>query len=411
MNKTEVIFISYDGMTDPLGQSQVLPYIIELGKRGYQFHLVSCEKPANFKLHADKIKAICEEAGIKWHPLEYEDEIPVLSSVMNVRKISKAIKNLCGKYDVKMIHSRSYIPAIPTLRFKRKYGVKFLFDMRGFWPDERVDGGIWNLKKSHFKQVYKYFKKKEVEFIKEADYIISLTEKAKEIIYNWEYVDTQKVKIEVIPCCADLELFSPSKIDTNHVSNFKRDLSISERDFIVTYLGSIGSWYMLDEMMEFFLKLKEKKSNAKFLFITKDNPDVIMNCAKKLKVDKDDIIIQPCERSFLPSLLSLSAVSIFFIKPAFSKQASSPTKMAELIGMGIPIICNANVGDSDVIVRSEKVGIVVEDFKEEAYEIAINNLEELSTIPQNHLRAVAEKHFSLEMGAARYARVYSEINS
>ncbi len=44
----EILYLSYDGMTDPLGQSQVLPYICGLAKHGYTFTLISCEKPQRF---------------------------------------------------------------------------------------------------------------------------------------------------------------------------------------------------------------------------------------------------------------------------------------------------------------------------------------------------------------------------
>ena len=35
-------------MTDPLGQSQVLPYLIGLTKEGYQFTILSFEKKERF---------------------------------------------------------------------------------------------------------------------------------------------------------------------------------------------------------------------------------------------------------------------------------------------------------------------------------------------------------------------------
>ena len=44
----QILYISYDGITDPLGQSQILPYIIGLTKN-YKFHIISFEKPNRFK--------------------------------------------------------------------------------------------------------------------------------------------------------------------------------------------------------------------------------------------------------------------------------------------------------------------------------------------------------------------------
>jgi hypothetical protein len=39
-----VLFISYNGMLDPLGQTQVIPYLRELAKRGVSFTLLSFER-------------------------------------------------------------------------------------------------------------------------------------------------------------------------------------------------------------------------------------------------------------------------------------------------------------------------------------------------------------------------------
>ena len=51
------------------------------------------------------------------------------------------------------------------LALKIKYGVKFIFDMRGFWADERLDGNIWNRNNILFKQIYQFFKSKEKQLL------------------------------------------------------------------------------------------------------------------------------------------------------------------------------------------------------------------------------------------------------
>ena len=40
----KVLFIAYDGLTDPLGQSQIIPYLAGLSKANYQFTILSVEK-------------------------------------------------------------------------------------------------------------------------------------------------------------------------------------------------------------------------------------------------------------------------------------------------------------------------------------------------------------------------------
>ena len=80
----KAIFLSYDGMTDPLGQSQVLPYLTELTKKGVDFHLISFEKEEKFVVHQKTIQGICDRAKIQWHPLSYTKKPPLLSTIYDV---------------------------------------------------------------------------------------------------------------------------------------------------------------------------------------------------------------------------------------------------------------------------------------------------------------------------------------
>ncbi|HTF80814.1 MAG TPA: hypothetical protein VL947_03780, partial [Cytophagales bacterium] len=74
-----VLYLSYDGMTDPLGQSQVIPYLCGLSKLGHKIHLVSFEKKVNYKHSRSIVEAILAQDGITWHPRFYTKKPPVLS--------------------------------------------------------------------------------------------------------------------------------------------------------------------------------------------------------------------------------------------------------------------------------------------------------------------------------------------
>jgi glycosyltransferase involved in cell wall biosynthesis len=282
--------------------------------------------------------------------------------------------------------------------------------MRAFYADERVDGKLWNLSNPVFKSVYNYFKKKEIEFLSDADYSISLTAKGKEIIHSWNKIPNQPVPVEVIPCCADLEHFHPSKVNETHQQKLKSKFGLSEDDFVITYLGSIGTWYLLDEMLDFFKILVEKKPTSKFLFITTDNPDTILNPSKAKRIASDKILISPAKREEVPTFLSLANAAIFFIQPVFSKSGSSPTKHGEMLGMGLPVVANAGVGDVDSIIKDTKSGILVEDFTEENYEKAVEQIDDLLNVPTEQLQAAAQKYYSLEEGVKRYNSVYEKIS-
>jgi len=163
-----------------------------------------------------------------------------------------------------MVHCRSYVAAEIGLLFKRKFGAKFLFDMRGFWADEKRDSS-WNISNPIFKAIYRYYKKKERQYLHAADYIISLTEAGKKEMMQWASYDPS-IPIGVIPTCTDMDLFSLTSEEQK--KNSRQNLGISNDALVVSYLGSIGTWYMLDEMLILFRKLKKTYHDAVFLFVT-----------------------------------------------------------------------------------------------------------------------------------------------
>lgn len=407
MNKIKVLYVSYDGMTDPLGQSQVIPYLNGLSKLGFEIHILSAEKTKNFEISSERIKTLLDANEIFWHPVNYTKKPPVISTVLDIFKLRRKANTLHKNNDFKIIHCRSYISAFIGLSFKKKYGVKFLFDMRGFYADERVDGGLWPQSNPFYRIVYGYFKTKEKEFFSNADYIVSLTSKGKNIIKN--DFGFRVVPIEVIPCCADINHFNYNNVYEAQKNAYIQELGLSTKDFVLLYLGSIGTWYMPEEMLHFFSVLKRKYSNAKFLIITRDEPSLIYSIAGRFDLKSEDILIRSANYPDIPSLISLADLAIFFIKPVFSKKASSPTKLAELLGMGIPVICNANVGDLDIFFKEYELGILIKEFTEEEYLNTVERIEELKNIPKEQLRQIACNLFSLDEGIKKYFNIYKNL--
>src|SRR6056297_173460 len=92
-NLKKVLYISYDGMTDPLGQSQVLPYLKGLTGKGYRITLLSFEKPNRYIQLRNTIEQETNTHNIDWQPIGYTSKPPVLSSMIDFRRMQdKAIK-------------------------------------------------------------------------------------------------------------------------------------------------------------------------------------------------------------------------------------------------------------------------------------------------------------------------------
>ena len=402
----KVLYISYDGMTDSLGQSQVLPYLKGLTKEGFQFHIISFEKEERFEAHRLHIQSICDDFGIVWHPLKYTKKPPLVSTIYDVVRMHRLAYKLHRSNNFSIIHCRSYLSAMVGMTMKRKFGTKFIFDMRGFWADERIEGGIWSLKNPILKVVYNYFKRKEIQYFQQADYIVSLTFNGKEEILSWDKLKSSNLKIEVIPCCVDLELFDPKNVDFEDLRSLRVKLGYCDIDFVLGYVGSIGTWYMLSEMLDYFQVLLQQNSSAKMLFVSGENPETILTMARNKQIDTSKINVVSCLHKDVPTYISLFSESIFFIRPTFSKKASSPTKQGEIMAMGIPLVCNAGVGDTDFIVHKYSSGSVIESLNVKSFE---NNINSKTTYQVEDIQFGAKDFFALDQGVKRYLKVYKSV--
>ena len=56
--RSRILFISFDGLLEPLGQSQILPYLRGLATRGVAITVLSFEKAADWRKRWQKILMI-----------------------------------------------------------------------------------------------------------------------------------------------------------------------------------------------------------------------------------------------------------------------------------------------------------------------------------------------------------------
>ncbi|MGQ0559092.1 MAG: glycosyltransferase [Sphingosinicella sp.] len=403
---SRVIYISYDGLTDPLGRSQVLPYLAGLAALGHRILILSCEKPARMKSDGGRIARLCREAGLGWHPLAYHKRPPILSSAYDTWLLRRTAARLHRRQPFDIVHCRSYIPAIAGLHLKRHYGVPLLFDMRGFWPDEKIEGNNWNLGNPLFRSVYLFFKRTEAALLEQADHVVSLTHEGKRQLLTRPQFQPSGPPITVIPCCVDFDLFP--LVERGQRDQARARLAIAADERVLAYLGSLGSWYMLDEMLDFFRAYRHRYRNARFLFLTHDRPDSIFASASRRGVEPASILVRSADRDEVPQLMAAADLGIFFIQPVFSKKASSPTKMGEMLALGLPIVVNAGVGDVAEIIEDTLGGVAVSRFDEAAYERAIAAAENLADEPAAR-RERALRWFDVRTGIAAYDGIYASL--
>ncbi len=399
------LYISYDGACDSIGQSQILPYLKGLSKEGIDFTLLTYEKKEAL-LNREMVSALksdLEENGIRWVYLKYTKKPPVASTLFDIVKGTLVGVWLVSKHRIGCVHARSYVTSLIGVILKRLFKIRFIFDMRGFWADERVEGKIWRTKGIIYK-VTKFLEKKYFLF---SDEVIVLTEKARNIIGSLDY--EVKANINVIPCMVDIEKFNFNMEDRQYI-RAKYGL---DSKFVFLYSGSLEYWYMKDEMLEFFKVAVDFIQNSYFLVLSTMDRKFIEPLIISKGIGKDKFtVLERIPYNQMPKFISASDTGIFFITPVFSKKASSPTKFAEYMSCGLPVITNSGIGDLDELISDYRVGTVVNAFSEEEYKNKIRAhiaLLEARDIKERCVR-LAEEVFALSYGVGAYAKIYTRLN-
>ncbi len=396
----KILYISYDGVLEPLGQSQVLAYLKQLAKDN-TIHLISFEKADDWAevTERNRIANDIATAAILWHPLRYHKRPSALATAWDILQGIALGLWLVVWHRLHIVHARSYVPSVMALTLKRLTGIKYIFDMRGFWADERVDGGLWP-RDGRMYRIAKWF---ERQFLLNADYVVSLTHAAVDEMHRFPYLQGQMPRFAIITTCADLEVFRPSQ---NNLLP-----SPTERPFTLGYVGSAGTWYLFDETLRCFQLLRERLPNARLHILNRGEHDYIRERMAALNVEPANVQLKAATPVEVTHAMQEMDAGIFIIKPVYSKKASAPTKLAEFLGCGVPCLGNSGVGDMALILEKEQVGVALSHFDDAAMREVVDRLLQLTQTPdiKAHCRKVALCYFSLEDGVSAYRKIYNEI--
>ncbi len=400
-----ILYVTYDGLTSLLGQSQIWPYIRGLSQMGHRFDLISFEQSDRQARIGQAVAGETKAHGVAWHPRRFRTRPPVLSKILDHRDMLATARGLVRGGGIDAVHARSYVAADVARRLKREFGLPWIFDMRGFWVDERLDGGRWPQSTPFYRYLYRRWKAKEQGFVADADRIVVLTEAARDEIAGWPGYRGQP--ISVIPCSVDHETFDVAPPDNR--ARARAELGIADDTVVLTYLGSIGTVYLLHEMLAFFARLKATRPSARFLLIGWHDLDAVLTHAAGLDISPDDLIIRPSEHAQVPYWLGAADLAIALRRPSYSSLGASPTKLAEYLACGLPVVVNDRVGDTARIVTQLDAGAVLREMTKKEIDGVVAGLDQLLAMDRPALRARSRAPHDLPVALTAYNAVYDGL--
>lgn len=412
-----VLYLCYQSLLEPLTQTQVVAYLEGLAQADYRIVLLTFEPR---RLTADETRQWRERMaakGIVWHWRRYHKRPTVPATGWDVFRGVVAGRRLIRRYGVQMVHARAHVPGVMGLMLKRMCGVKLLFDVRGLMAEEYADAGVWPAGGRLFRIV----KRIERRLVAAADGVIVLTRAAKSLLEEWYPQELAGKPVEVIPCCVDRRAFGEGPDDRHverngiqrtRIQNESRCGSLTRPTLI--YVGKLGGWYPIREMAAFFAAAGRVLPGLQVRVLTQSDPEELRNVLAEQGTHHQVTIgrVPPTE---LPDELAQAQIGLSLIKPCFSKIASSPTKLAEYLAAGLPVVSTSGIGDTDEILTGnglKPVGVLIRELTEDQYRRAVENLSELlkDTETPARCREAARREFDLDLvGWTRYRRMYDSL--
>jgi glycosyltransferase involved in cell wall biosynthesis len=397
------LYISYFGLEEPLVQTQVLPYVRRLAAAGNAMTLLTFEPKAR-RLAPEAVAKWRERLaadGIEWHSLRYHSRLSLFSKLFDIAAGGIYATRLARRKHFEIVHGRSHVAAAMGALVKRWTGARLIFDIRGLLAEEYVDAGRWR----PGGLLYRLTKGAERKLLRYADGFVVLTARARDLLFPDE---AARPPVEVIPCCVDMQRFATDPRDA--ASALRTRLGIGDRRCIV-YVGGLETWYLPEETAELMTAALRSRGLMP-LILTKGSADRLVRRFEQLGVAPEEYRITSAAPAEIPAYLSLSAVAISFILPAYSKLASSPTKVAEYLAAGVPVISNAGIGDLDQDLGGNDVGVLLSDFTPAGYESALATIDGLRADPSLPARckAAARRLYDLDgVATPKYVRLYERL--
>ncbi len=396
----KVLYITYDGLTDSLGQSQVLAYLKKFDPAKISVHIISYEKKENYETNKADIQRQIDASTLVWHKLKYSKNPPILSTVFDIFRGYMFALKLNKKQKFEIVHCRGYIPAFIGLWLKKTSGLKFVFDMRGWWVDEKKESGLWNGK--IYDYIYSFYKKKEKDFFKYSDFAVSLTYAGKEEIIK------QGLKAEgvigVIPTCVDFDIFKSFSSETRFT--IRQELSIPQNARVMIYSGALGGNYSSQELLGLFEKYRLMYPQAWLLILSKESSD----SEKQIFKNTENVIFKSVSYKKVSDYLIASDIGVIFYKLSFSVIGRSPTKLGEYWACGVPVISYSGIGDLDKIIQQYPEGGILLKNSNSNYGAEIFDNTIFASPNKETLRKSAIDYFDIHKGVKFYEKVYSDLN-
>lgn len=366
MPKYDLTYATVDSLAEGVGSSQIAPLMERLASHGMKINLLTFEKEAPPNSLVERMT----NARVEWTQIPFGNNGP-FGGVSRVVQLTKLMP------DSEITHARSDFPAVAA-RFGGQN--RILWDVRSLWADQRKF-----IEESRLNQLLlSMYTPFENLACNSAMAVSTLTNAIVPVLQDrHKKLPTLRT---VVPTAVDLAAFKFSPVMPSNIKGL--------------YSGTYNKYYDLELSRKFIEAINRLASCEVHWAKPKESQTNSLNAGEILNFS----VTQP-EMASLMSEYSFG-ISICKDEAGLSLKAAMPTKIAEFLAIGRPVVVNLGLGDCGEIFRNSGAGVTIS-----RHDNLLSKAEELISLIHDketpfRCRSIAEKFFNFDEGVSKYLRIY-----
>lgn len=368
------LYISNVRVDDTVFQTQVLDWLHLFNNHSVRFQLIQVFHIKDLLKINHVRRQITYIRQNTTLPFQYFFFFPSKSMLYVINSIRLFLTLMFTNQEI-VIFSRALIgKEVVLLKRILREKVIFYFDARGASAEENkylsLKKGDFSFKRYKMEGTVHYL---EYRTLISSDKIFVVSQVLKSY-FKRTYNLVNKKFVEY-PCLSDTSKFfyDPGiREDVRHKLNIANDIKV------LIYSGGIDGWHMFDKLLNFLDYLLKHEKNAFFLCLTKDILELERLMKSHPETARKSLGISALNSEVF-KYLNAADYGILFRANTLTNNVASPTKYAEYILCGLPVLISEDVGDYSNFTSKYNLGTVLKE-------------DELIT-PQNFDRSFLNRNF------------------
>jgi len=348
------VFAVGEGPDATVIDSQVVDAILAVGREGIHFDLLFLANPGPMwrqrAYYAKRRTEIAARIGGSVRILATPHKRSRVGAAWASALLARELARSNGRL---VVHARTDVPAALASRVAARHPrFRYLYDARGDAEGEyRLEAARSGVAPELVEAEVERRLAARQAAIDGAAHVLCVSTVLRDRLVALHGLDP--ARCTVVPCVADAEKFGPNDSERGQA---RRALGVEDR-FVVVYPGRFGAWHYNEETFAVVRGLMDADPSVFFLILTPDAEAAAALAERMLPEGR--YAIRAARHDEVPRYLCAADLGILLRAPDPLNEVACPTKFAEYVMTGLPVLISAGIGDCSPLVERERAGGVL----------------------------------------------------